>query len=193
MGRWTQYDEDSYRLPEGMKRVGYDSDTGKYYYRDGGGSLWEGAEGAQYGELKRVSHAPIPTGSDRAQEEPSDEEAEIGGRADGYRPLPVDANGNVRQTGRSDSAYRMILPFFLMIAVFLLLVFRLVHSSTPSRPPEAVLCPGSSEVYHVSRGDTCWDLAQARGCSVDDILTFNSDLRCESLRPGQAICLPRKA
>ncbi|TFK84446.1 carbohydrate-binding module family 50 protein [Polyporus arcularius HHB13444] len=189
MGRWTQYDEDSYRLPEGMKRVGYDADTGKYYYRDGGGSLWEGAEGAQYGELKRVSHAPIPTGG--AQEDPSDEEAEIGGRADGYRPLAVD-DGSVRHTGtsRSDSAYRMILPFFLIIAVILLLVFRLVHSATPSNPPE---CPGSSEVYHVSRGDTCWELAQARGCSVDDILTVNRDLRCESLRPGEAICLPPKA
>ena len=45
--------QDSYRLPEGMKRVGYDSDTGKYYYRDSDGGLWEGAEGAEYGELKQ--------------------------------------------------------------------------------------------------------------------------------------------
>ncbi|RPD53613.1 hypothetical protein L226DRAFT_504721 [Lentinus tigrinus ALCF2SS1-7] len=188
MGRWTQYDEDSYRLPEGMKRVGYDSDTGKYYYRNSDGSLWEGAEGAQYGELNRVSHAPIAIG---VQEEPSDEEAEIGSRADGYTPLPVDANGTVRHTGRSDSAYRMILPFFLMIAVVLLLVIRLVHSTTTPNPPEAILCPGSSEVYYVSRGDTCWDLAQAHGCSVDDILNVNRDLRCESLRPGEAVCLPK--
>lgn len=99
----------------------------------------------------------------------------------------------MRHTGRSDSAYRMILPFCLIIAVILLLVFRLVHSTTPSNPPEAVLCPGTSEVYRISRGDTCWDLAQARGCSVDDLLKVNRDLRCESLRPGQAICLPRKA
>lgn len=45
--------QDSYRLPEGMKRVGYDSDTGKYYFRDQDGSLWEGAEGAEYGQMTR--------------------------------------------------------------------------------------------------------------------------------------------
>ena len=37
-----------------MQRVGYDADTGKYYFRDRDGSLWEGQEGAQYGgEMKR--------------------------------------------------------------------------------------------------------------------------------------------
>ena len=36
-----------------MKRVGYDSDTGRYYYRDRDGSLWQGSEGAEYGELTR--------------------------------------------------------------------------------------------------------------------------------------------
>ena len=71
MSRWTQLDEvraylaslrrlsydpllqDEYRLPEGMQRVGYDADSGKYYYRDQDGSLWEGPEGAQFGELKQ--------------------------------------------------------------------------------------------------------------------------------------------
>lgn len=43
--------QDEHRLPEGMKRVGYDADTQRYYYRDGGGSLWEGPEGSQYGQL----------------------------------------------------------------------------------------------------------------------------------------------
>lgn len=43
--------QDEARLPEGMTRVGYDSDTGKYYFRDSDGSLWEGPEGAQYGEM----------------------------------------------------------------------------------------------------------------------------------------------
>lgn len=36
-----------------MKRVGYDADTGKYYFREGDGTLWEGPEGAQYGELTK--------------------------------------------------------------------------------------------------------------------------------------------
>ena len=36
-----------------MRRVGYDSDSGKYYYKDRDGSLWEGAEGAEFGELRQ--------------------------------------------------------------------------------------------------------------------------------------------
>jgi len=34
MGRWTQYDEDSYRLPHGVVRTGYDADTQRYAFRD---------------------------------------------------------------------------------------------------------------------------------------------------------------
>lgn len=44
--------QDSYRLPEGMRRVGYDADEGRYYFRDAAGKLWAGPEGAQFGELK---------------------------------------------------------------------------------------------------------------------------------------------
>ncbi|OSD01202.1 carbohydrate-binding module family 50 protein [Trametes coccinea BRFM310] len=192
MGRWTQYDEDSSRLPEGMQRVGYDSDTGRYYFRDRDGSLWEGPQGAEYGEMRRVAGAPVVT-DDHAQDD--DEEAEIGvssSRPDGYRPLAVDVDGSThaRHTTRTDSAYRVILPFFLIVAAVLLLVFRLVHSSTPVNPPETLRCPGASEAYTLVRGDTCWELSQTRGCTVQDILNANDGLKCEALRPGQAICLP---
>ena len=77
MGRWSQYDEvrilsflghssathrgrfvqDDHRLPEGMKRVGYDADSGKYFFRDNDGHLWEGQEGAHFGEMTRGMHA----------------------------------------------------------------------------------------------------------------------------------------
>lgn len=36
-----------------MKRVGYDADTGRYYFRDSDGSFWQSAEGSEYGELTR--------------------------------------------------------------------------------------------------------------------------------------------
>ena len=36
-----------------MRRVGYDANSGKYYFRDADGAVWEGAEGAQFGELKQ--------------------------------------------------------------------------------------------------------------------------------------------
>ncbi|KII96126.1 hypothetical protein PLICRDRAFT_82121, partial [Plicaturopsis crispa FD-325 SS-3] len=64
MGRWTQYDEvsnricklrddqqDSARLPEGFRRIGYDADTQRYTYRDEEGRIYMGAPGAEYGEL----------------------------------------------------------------------------------------------------------------------------------------------
>lgn len=40
-----------------MKRVGYDADLGKYFFRDKEGHLWEGQEGARFGEMTRGTHA----------------------------------------------------------------------------------------------------------------------------------------
>jgi hypothetical protein len=39
-----------------MKRVGYDADSGKYFFRDDEGRLWEGEEGAQIGEMTRGTY-----------------------------------------------------------------------------------------------------------------------------------------
>ncbi|KAF8808207.1 hypothetical protein BYT27DRAFT_7190354 [Phlegmacium glaucopus] len=72
MGRWTQYDEDDYRLPEGMKRIGYDSDTRRYYFRDQDGSVWQGPE---YGEMTRVKAYASPRTQSTSR---------------GYRPLSTD-------------------------------------------------------------------------------------------------------
>ncbi|KAF5384335.1 hypothetical protein D9615_003197 [Tricholomella constricta] len=65
MGRWTQFDEDSYRLPEGMKRIGYDADTKVYTFRDRAGTLYRGAPGADYGTL-----TPIPSSNAAASSRP---------------------------------------------------------------------------------------------------------------------------
>lgn len=48
MGRWAYLDTDEERLPEGMKRVGYDSDTRQYTFRDSEG-LWVGEPGDEWG------------------------------------------------------------------------------------------------------------------------------------------------
>jgi len=68
MGRWSQYDEDDYRLPEGMQRVGYDADTQTYTYQARDGSSWEGAPGAKYGALRQVGAASEPSRASRAEE-----------------------------------------------------------------------------------------------------------------------------
>lgn len=36
-----------------MRRVGYDADTQKYTFEDENGDLWEGSQGAEYGEMTR--------------------------------------------------------------------------------------------------------------------------------------------
>jgi hypothetical protein len=34
-----------------MKRVGYDADSGRYYFRDSEGLVYKGPEGSEFGEL----------------------------------------------------------------------------------------------------------------------------------------------
>ncbi|KAI0033842.1 hypothetical protein K488DRAFT_46814 [Vararia minispora EC-137] len=181
MGRWTQYDEDEYRLPEGMKRVGYDADTGRYYFKDKDGSLWEGPEGAQFGDMRRVSSAPSA---------PSENDVEVGTmRTDGYALLPADQVrwNPTRRPFRSP--YRMLFPFFLIIVVCLLLVLRLVGPLAVKPAPAPTCGPGSTPSAVVA-GDTCWDIAVAHGCKLDDLLKLNPTVDCDKLRPGQRLCVP---
>ncbi|EPS97855.1 hypothetical protein FOMPIDRAFT_161441 [Fomitopsis schrenkii] len=190
MGRWTQYDEDEYRLPDGMKRVGYDADTSKYYYRDADGALWEGPAGAQYGELTQVSSAPIALDDDGHSSDDDLEAAPT--RADGYKPLASDVNQPAHYHSGNIYAYRMLFPFLLVVAVVLLLVIRLAFYNTSSDvpPPHAALCPNGSEPVQVQAGDTCWNLSQARNSTLEEFLNLNPTVDCNSLMPGQNICLP---
>lgn len=36
-----------------MKRIGYDSDSGRHYFRDSDGSYWKGAPGEEFGEMTK--------------------------------------------------------------------------------------------------------------------------------------------
>lgn len=58
MGRRAYYDTDQERLPEGIRRVGYDADTQTYLYVDEQGRPWEGNSGAHYGRLHRANTEP---------------------------------------------------------------------------------------------------------------------------------------
>ncbi|KAK0460475.1 uncharacterized protein EV420DRAFT_1670721 [Desarmillaria tabescens] len=55
MPRWSQHAEDSFRLPEGFRRIGYDADTMQYTFTDKHGKLYRGAPGEEYGTLTPVS------------------------------------------------------------------------------------------------------------------------------------------
>ncbi|KAJ8592160.1 hypothetical protein M405DRAFT_68916 [Rhizopogon salebrosus TDB-379] len=60
MDRFTQFDEDSYRLPEGVKRIAYDADTQQYTFRDRTGQLYQNTPGDTYGVLNPVSVPATP-------------------------------------------------------------------------------------------------------------------------------------
>ncbi|KZP29335.1 carbohydrate-binding module family 50 protein [Athelia psychrophila] len=177
MGRWTQYDEDEYRLPEGMKRVGYDADSGRYYFKDRAGKVYEGAEGAEFSEMVPVSSAPAAIA-----EESSDDDLEAAPRrADGYQSLAPQSRG-------SSSAYRTLFPFFLMIVVVLLLIWRLVLHPSLAPPPPA--CAEGTTAYRVKAGDTCWDISQRYGVALGKLKEANTELDCDRLAVGKRVCVP---
>ncbi|KAL2022537.1 hypothetical protein VTK56DRAFT_5144 [Thermocarpiscus australiensis] len=76
MTRWSHYDSDEERLPEGMTRVGYDADTQTHTYRDTDGSYWESSPGSRYGTLRRVSGAVPRSPPSQAQARSSDDDIE---------------------------------------------------------------------------------------------------------------------
>ncbi|KAJ7846046.1 hypothetical protein B0H14DRAFT_2773213 [Mycena olivaceomarginata] len=81
MGRWTQEEEDSSRLPEGVKRIGYDADTARYKFCDREGNLYLGPPHEHYGQLTvvgKTSHPATPA-DDRpnAFASPSDSRPEL--------------------------------------------------------------------------------------------------------------------
>ncbi|EGO04185.1 hypothetical protein SERLA73DRAFT_173621 [Serpula lacrymans var. lacrymans S7.3] len=129
--RWTQYTEDSCRLPEGVTRIAYDADSGRYTFRDRSGQLYESAPHAEYGELTPVSspsshrrrvtiterrdprlYAKFTNGPPKTFNDilPSDYiasplEADADGSSDGSKsPSPVDAKDAVK--GRFINAVR---------------------------------------------------------------------------------------
>ncbi|KIM69911.1 carbohydrate-binding module family 50 protein [Scleroderma citrinum Foug A] len=183
MGRWTQYDEDDYRLPEGVKRIGYDADSGRYYFRDREGLLFKGPEGSEFGELVQVSDLPISVASE-VNDDHGDLEAAPTQR-NGYRPLAVDEHGT--QHALRGGSYRPLFPFFLIIAVVLLLVWRLTLLRTHVTPAP---CPSTTTPYIVESGDTCYDIARRHNTTLDKFLIVNPQIVCNKLMPGDRVCVP---
>lgn len=173
MSRFSRYDTDEERLPDGMTRVGYDADTQVYTFQDADGSLWESAPGNEYGQLTRVSEAP----------EPEDME-----------PFLMYEERQDRTSWR----YEMgpMLNFGVIVGLSLLLLFwYLSWAGSPSKDHEvpALSCPERSSEYRIKGDDTCWDIAEALDVTVDDVLELNPKLDCGALMPGSRICLPDAA
>jgi hypothetical protein len=92
------------------------------------------------------------------------------------------------QMDGNNEAWRMMLPFFLMVAVFLLLVFYILTPSM-SRTP-GIACTEHSQPYTVQPGDSCWKIATDHSISVEDLLSFNLGTDCTRLEVGKEICVP---
>ncbi|ETW84654.1 hypothetical protein HETIRDRAFT_433390 [Heterobasidion irregulare TC 32-1] len=65
MGRWSQFDGDSTRLPVGITRIAYDADTTRYMFQDTHGRRYIGAPGEEYGVMVPITAADAlaPLGS----------------------------------------------------------------------------------------------------------------------------------
>lgn len=87
-------------------------------------------------------------------------------------------------------AYRTLFPFFLIIAVVLLLMWRLLISpNLSSPPPTAKKCPEGTVSRWVQPGDSCWELARESGWSMERFKEVNARVACDALMPGTSVCL----
>ncbi|TWU74986.1 hypothetical protein ED733_005809 [Metarhizium rileyi] len=171
MPRFSSYDTDEERLPDGMRRVGYDADTQVYTFQDADGSYWESAPGCQYGQLTRVGHGH------------SDDTADT-------EPFLVSNDLSPSKSWRME--LMPLLNFGVIIGVSLLGLFWYLHYAASGDTSENVrpICLSGTSSYTVKQDDTCWAIANRRGVGVDDILHANQGLDCDMLRVGSIICVP---
>ncbi|KAJ8120284.1 hypothetical protein ONZ43_g2966 [Nemania bipapillata] len=175
MARWSEYDTDEERLPEGMQRIGYDADTQVYTFRDAQGGIWESAPGSQYGHLRRVHDAPPSYGED-------DESSPT-------QPLTYAAPDGPPVSWRQEMV--PLLNWFLLVGLFLLVIFWLISGGGSKRGTEVVrTCGEDTTPYTIKSGDTCWAIAEARSLSLDTLLEKNEGLDCDKLSVGEIICVP---
>ena len=84
-------------------------------------------------------------------------------------------------------AWRYILPFFLLVSVFLLALFRFLGSAATLTP---LACSENSVQYLVESGDSCWAIANDHGATVADLMRLNQGMDCSLLKDGSKICVP---
>ncbi|KAF2249247.1 carbohydrate-binding module family 50 protein [Trematosphaeria pertusa] len=167
MGRWADMDDDEQRLPEGFQRIGYDADTQKYTFSDGNGRVYESEEGNRYGPLWPVGQQPERS------------------------PEQIEAHNTQLKKSNRESV-RMMLPFALLVVVFLLLLFRFINGGSTDEAASQVYCAQGDRKIQVKKGDTCWEIGKAYGVGVDELLQLegNEHVDCERLNVGQRMCVP---
>ncbi|CAI6333147.1 unnamed protein product [Periconia digitata] len=211
MGRWADRESDAERLPEGFERVGYDADTQTYTFRDREGRYYESTSGNRYGTLR-----PINGGNAGRQSFSSEEESETEPMGSGFKAgdeeglngdselaeWQIEARRNRRArrqlAGKNPfedgnrQAVKMMLPFVLLVLVFLLVIFKFLMSVGADEAGSQIHCKEGFEKVEVQSDETCWAIAKAHGLSVADLLTLegNEEIDCAVLQVGQQMCVP---
>ncbi|KAI0118750.1 carbohydrate-binding module family 50 protein [Nemania sp. FL0031] len=175
MARWSEYDTDEERLPEGMQRIGYDADTQVYTFRDAQGGIWESAPGNQYGQLRRVQYYG----------DHDDEES----HSSPTQPLTYGGAGEPPQ-GSWRQEMMPLLNWFLLVGLFLLVILWFISGGSKRSTEVVRSCADDAMPYKIRAGDTCWAIAEARSVSLDDLLAKNEGLDCDKLDVGETICVP---
>ncbi|KAF2637166.1 hypothetical protein P280DRAFT_472337 [Massarina eburnea CBS 473.64] len=168
MGRYTDQDSDVERLPEGFERIGYDADTETYSFRDTQGTMYESEPGNRYGPLYPSGSRPRLTSEEIA------------------------IHNATLKAGNRESV-KMMLPFALVVLVFLLLVFKFLGGSGDADQGKAqVKCQEGFHRIYVQPGDSCWAIGKQFGLSTEELLSFqgNEEVVCEKLDVGQSLCVP---
>lgn len=188
--RYTHYDSDAYRLPEGMRRVGYDADTQQYTFRDSQVCLWCLCNsytfltihaGLLHRRARLVGLFSVFFGPQCVSAN------EYGGRLTYTSPLRGnERDDDIEFTPPSftavNSPYRPLLPFFLIVAVVLLVLVKFIYSGSSTH------CKHGE--YTISKGDTCWGIAMSQHVPLDQL---QQSLPCNALIPGTRICLPERS
>ncbi|KAI0528042.1 carbohydrate-binding module family 50 protein [Xylaria bambusicola] len=211
MARWSELDTDEERLPEGMKRIGYDADSQKYTFRDADGSIWESASGNRYGQLRRVTtNASTASTSSRNEDDERtlfDDDGSTLYEIDDTKPTRPTANftdfglddesareASWRQESAREVSWRQemrpLLNWFLLVGLFLLAVMWFISGGSKDRTEVVRSCDDGATPYMIKADDTCWAIAEARSVSLDDLLEKNKGLDCDMLSIGQTICVP---
>lgn len=205
--RYAEYDTDEERLPEGMQRVHYDSDTQVYTFRDADGSLWEGPPGARYGHLTKVSDGPKPPqdltnidieaadGADHEQP-PSYDESEAALPLIDHSlytnglPQPASSGGrwNSDMTKHWRAELMPLLNFFMILALFLVGIFWFL--GWMSKGSSLSHCESGSHAHRVQTGETCWSIAQMHDIDVGKLTEANDGIDCSLLKIGSVLCVP---
>ncbi|PMD20644.1 carbohydrate-binding module family 50 protein [Hyaloscypha hepaticicola] len=86
-------------------------------------------------------------------------------------------------------AWRYMLPFFLLVVVFLLALYRFLGLAE-STAPMPLVCPENSVRYLIKAGDSCWAIGNDRGATVADLTRLNQGIDCSLLKAGRDICVP---